>query len=73
MANEEQFECLEEGTENIFSVPTKKEVRIVDKDRNKKVKVFSYRIKFIDNARFMAVSLSNLVDNLSEEIHKVKC
>ena len=29
--------------------------------------------KFIDNARFKASSLSNLVNNLAEGIHKVKC
>ena len=33
----------------------------------------SYRLQFIDNARFMAGSLSNLVDNLAERIHKPKC
>ena len=32
----------------------------------------SYKIKFIDTARFMAISLSNLVDNLTEGIHKIK-
>ena len=30
-------------------------------------------INFIDSARFMASSLSSLVDNLSEEIQKIKC
>ena len=29
--------------------------------------------KFIDSARFMASSLSNLIDNFTEEIHKIKC
>ena len=29
--------------------------------------------KFIDRAKFMASSLSNLVDNLAERIHKIKC
>ena len=28
--------------------------------------------KIIDSARFMASSLSNLVDNLAEGIHKIK-
>ena len=30
-------------------------------------------IKFIDSARFMATSLSDLVDNVTEEICKIKC
>ena len=30
-------------------------------------------MKFIDSARFMASSLSNLADNLTEGIHKIKC
>ena len=33
----------------------------------------SYNIKFIDSARFVASSLSSLVDNLLEGIHKIKC
>ena len=33
----------------------------------------SYKIKFFDSARFMASSLSNLVDKLAEGIHKIKC
>ena len=31
----------------------------------------SYKIKFIDSERFMASSLSNLVDNFAEGIHKI--
>ena len=33
----------------------------------------SFRIKFIDRVRFMSSSLSNLVDNFTERIHKIKC
>ena len=29
--------------------------------------------EIIDSARFLSSSLSNHVDNLAEEIHKVKC
>ena len=35
--------------------------------------VISYKIKFIDSARFMASSLSNLVGNLAKVIHNIKC
>ena len=32
-----------------------------------------YKLKFIVSAKFMAISLSNRVDNLAEGIHKMKC
>ena len=38
-----------------------------------KVLSLSHKIKFIDSARFMVTSLSNIVDNLTEGIHKIKC
>ena len=51
----------------------KKKVAKIDKDRNESVVTTSYKINFIDSARFMATSLSRLVDNLTEGIYKVKC
>ena len=36
-------------------------------------KNISHILQFIDSARFMASSLSNLVNNLSEGIHIIKC
>ena len=62
------FECLGESTEKYitFSVPIKK--RIEDKNMN-----ITYKIKFIDKFRFMATSLSKLVDNLTDNIHNDKC
>ena len=36
-------------------------------------KARSCKLKFIDGIRFMTSSLSNLVDNLAERIHKIKC
>ena len=72
---EEQLECLMENTEsfNYFSVPLEKEIRKVDKDGNDSVATISYKIKFIDSTKFMANSLSNVVDNLAERIHKIEC
>ena len=32
-----------------------------------------YILKFIESTRFMASSLSNVVNNLSQEIHIIKC
>ena len=62
------FECLRENTEKYitFSVPIKKRIE------NKSIDI-SYKIKFIDSFRFMATSLSKLVDNLTENIHNDKC
>ena len=35
-------------------------------------KAISCKLKFIDGARFMTSSLTNLVNNLAEVIHKIK-
>ena len=65
---EANFECLGENTEIYitFSVPIKKKID------NKDLEI-TYKTKFIDSYRFMSSSLSKLVDNLSEGIHKNKC
>ena len=62
------FECLGENTEKYitFSVPIKKRIE------NKNIDI-TYKIKFIDSFRFMATSLSKLVDNLTDNIHNDKC
>ena len=64
---EGQFECLGENIEKqiTFSVPIKKEL-----DNGKSI---TYKIKFIDSFRFMASSLSSLIDNLSEGLYSDKC
>ena len=36
-------------------------------------KDISYILQFIDSARFMASSLSNLVNNFSEGVQRIKC
>ena len=41
--------------------------------KKKITKDISSVLQFIDSARFMASSLSNLVNNLSEGIHRIKC
>ena len=70
LANEFEgnFECLGENTEKYitFSVPIKKKIE------NKNIDI-TYKIKFIDSFRFMATSLSKLVDNLTDNIHNDKC
>ena len=72
---EGQPECLGKNKEKYktFIAPTKKEITKIDKDDEESVVTISYKIKFIDSARFMGSSLSNLVGNLTEGIHKIKC
>ena len=57
------FECLGENSEKYitFSVPFKKDLK-----NNKSIK---YNLKFIDSLRFMATSLSNLTNNLSDQLY----
>ena len=57
--------------EKTFSVSIEKEVPNIDKDGNESTVNISYK-KSIDRARFMGSLLSNLVDNLTERIHKIK-
>ena len=62
-----EFKCLGENTEKYitFLVPIKKQL---DND-----KPITYKIKFIDSFRLMSTSLSNLVRNLSENLHNNRC
>ena len=52
------FECSGENTEKYitFSVPIKKKIE------NKDIEI-TYKIKFIDSYKFMAMPLSRLIDN----------
>ena len=70
-----QFNCLGENTEKCitFTFPIEKEVTRIDKNGEEITKNISYILQFIDSARFMTNSLSNLVNNLSERIHRIKC
>ena len=71
---EKKIECLGKNTEKYktFSVPIEKEIIKIDKNGDESVVAISYKIEFIDSARFMATSLSNFFDNLTKEIHKIK-
>ena len=71
---EGEFECLGENTEKYitFSVPINKKIAKKDRDGNRKIENIPCRLKFIDSYRFMSASLSNLVDNLSNGLHKCK-
>ena len=70
-----KFECLGENSEKYknFFILIEKEVIKIDKDGNESIVAISYKLKFIDSERSMATSLSNLVDNLTEKIHEIKC
>ena len=57
---------------NFYSF-NKKEVIRIDKNGEEITKNISYILQFIDSTRFMPKSLSNLVNNLSVGIHRIKC
>ena len=46
-----------------------KEVIRIDKNGEEITKITSYRVQFIDNARFMEISLSSLLNNIADRIH----
>ena len=52
---------------------SEKELINIDKDGNESVVTLSYKLKFIDSARFTGTSSSNLADNLIEAIYQSKC
>ena len=56
-----------------FLVPIKKKVARIAKKGKETTKTISYRLHFIDSARSMVISLSKLVNNFTEGIHKIKC
>ena len=70
---EAKFNCLGENTEKYvtFSIPIVKQVKRIDKNGEEIIKAISFRLQFIDSAKFMLSSLSNLIDYLSEGIHKI--
>ena len=72
---EGQVEYLGENTEqyNFFPILIEQKVSNIDRDGNESIATISYKIIFVVNLTFMATPLSNLVDNLTEKIHKIKC
>ena len=66
------FTCLGENIEKYINFAVSIEKELIKKEQ-KLQKNISYRLQFIDNARFMAITLSNLVNSLTEGIHKIKC
>ena len=73
--SEKQFTFLRENAEKYATLPgpIEKEVKQIDKSGKEITRKITYRLQFIDSARFISSSLSNLVNNLIEEIHKKKC
>ena len=51
---------------------TEKEVKRIERNGKKITKILSYRLQVTDSAIFIASSLSNLVNNLAEEIYKTQ-
>ena len=70
-----QLTCLEESTEIYITItiPIEKEVTKIDKNGEEITKNIPYILQLIDAARYMASSLSNLVNNLSERLSRIKC
>ena len=69
-----QFTCLRENTEKYITVTVsiEKELTGIARNGEEITKNISYILQFIDSARFVATSLSNLANNLSEGIHRIK-
>ena len=58
-----------------FPVQIKKQTTKIDEDGSESVVNITYRIRFIDSARFKKSSISNAdnANNLAEGVHKIKC
>ena len=65
--------CKNNEKYETFKVPIEKEITRIDKNGEKIAKNISYITQFIDDERFMAVSLSYHFNILSEGINKIKC
>ena len=68
-----EFNCFGENTEKYkpFSGTITKEVKRIYKNRKEITKTISYKLKCIGSTRFFPRSLSNLVNNFTEGVHKL--
>ena len=65
------FEYLGKRKKSIkLTISVKKDIPKIDKDGNETAETIFYKIKFVDSARSMAISLWNLVETLPEGIQK---
>ena len=69
-----QFTCQGENTEKYitFTVWVEEEATIIEKNGEEITKNIFYILQFNDSARLMTSFFSNLVNNLSEGIHRIK-
>ena len=69
-----QFTCLGESTDKYitFAIPIEKEVSRIAQNGERITKNISCILQLIDSTRFVASSLWNLINNLSEAINKIK-
>ena len=72
---EGQFTCLGENNKKCitFLVSIQKEITRIDKNIEEITKKTFNRLQFIYTSRSMVNLSSNLINNLAEEIHKMKC
>ena len=68
------FWLCSENTEKyiIFLLSIEKDITRIDNNREEITKHLSCILQLIDSAQFRASSLSNLVNNLSDGIHRIK-
>ena len=67
--------CLGENTSKYidFTVPIEHKFARTEINKEEFTKSVSYMLQFIERARFMVSSLLSLINNHSEEIHKINC
>ena len=69
-----QFTCLGESTDKYitFAIPIEKGVSRIDQNGERITKNIPCILQLIDSTRFVASSLWNLINNLSQAINKIK-